>query len=452
MIVLSTVKKKKYKGIMMSSDNNLKAKTVPIKSGTTTLLIAALLCAMSCKECPTEPDYSISMSTDFIGASMVRLQISIPDSGDVRDFGIKRDGILIIEGQLASKDTLITDATAEPATSYQYQGMVYRNGDVSDYSEKIDVTTLDTTSHDIEWTTYRYGYLGSYLRDVCIISEDDIWAVGAIETEETAHNDAIDRYNAVHWNGSEWKLERIPSNTVYGTIGTFPLTSIYAFNSNDVWTFSGFGAYSHWDGEQWKTEYITERSGGVEKIWGNSSSSIYFIGSLGNITHFNNGSWIEINNYSTRHLTDISGISDDLIYMVGSDQDDWSSNFIIYEDGVVNNLDFPDTCMQAVYATAWNDVYLVGEGMLYYDGRKINDWSWPSGLPKNLLQAVRGNGPNDIFLAGHMGTVIHYNGKTWQYYQDLFDANALYAISVKNDCIVAVGLGDQQGIIYHGRR
>ena len=72
---------------MKNGENRMlsdKLKAIPTM--TTILLIAALLCAMSCKECPTEPDYSISMSTDFIGASVVRFQISISDSGDVRDF------------------------------------------------------------------------------------------------------------------------------------------------------------------------------------------------------------------------------------------------------------------------------------------------------------------------------------------------------------------------------
>ncbi|MCK9560934.1 MAG: hypothetical protein M0R44_10860 [Candidatus Marinimicrobia bacterium] len=433
----------------MPFNDNLKA----ISTMTTILLIAVLICAMSCRECPTEPDYSISFSTDFIGASMVRFQISIPDSGDVREFGIKRDGILIIEGQFSGKDTLITDATAEPATSYQYQGVVYRNGDVSDYSEKIDVTTLDTTSHDIEWTTYRYGYLGSYLRDVCIISEDDIWAVGFIETEETLHNDTLDPYNAVHWNGTEWKLKRI-APPFLGSTYPAPLVCVCALNDTKIWLSSSFPIYG--DGDNWTLFHLQnmgiEYSGIIRRCWGISSNNMFFSGTKGLLINYLNGNWNVINTNTSRSIDDIYGLSSDLVYMVGSDQDDWSSNFIIYENGSIKNLDFSDTCMQAIYASAWNDVYLAGQGLLYYDGRKINDWPWPSGLPKNLLQAVRGNGPNDLFLAGHMGTIIHYNGKTWQYYQDLFEANALYAISVKNSCIVAVGLGGQQGIIYHGVR
>ncbi|MDD5061839.1 MAG: hypothetical protein PHN44_06115 [Candidatus Marinimicrobia bacterium] len=436
----------------MSTDN----KHIAISVITTVLLIAVLLFAISCEKCPTEPElpeFRIDISADYVGATRVRLSVSISDSGEVREFGIKRNGEEVSRHQLSGSDTLITDVTANPATAYQYKGVIYYDGKEIDSSEVINLTTLDTTSHEVEWTIFRFGYIGSYLRDVFIVSEDDIWAVGFIETEETLHNDTLDPYNAVHWNGNEWELKRIPS-TYKGSAYPTPLTSVYAFSSSDIWANTGFP--KHGDGSNWTLYHLQDMgiqySGVIEKCWGTSSDNMFFSGTKGCFIHYIGGNWIVINTNTHRSINDIYGLSANLIYMVSSDQDNWSSNFIIYEGGKIRNIDFPDTCMQAVYATAWNDVYLVGEGMLYYDGRKINDSPWPDELPMNLLQAVRGNGPNDIFLAGHMGTVIHYNGKTWQYYQDLFEANALYAISVKNDCIVAVGLGGQQGIIYHGVR
>ncbi|HPN74916.1 MAG TPA: hypothetical protein PK386_06460, partial [Candidatus Marinimicrobia bacterium] len=125
----------------MSSDNNLKVKTVM----SIILLISILLCAMSCRECPTEPEeYAIDISADFVGASRVRLLVSVSDSGDVREFGIKRNGEVISKSQIAGKDTLITDITAEPATAYQYQGVVYYDRKEINASEVITLTTLDT--------------------------------------------------------------------------------------------------------------------------------------------------------------------------------------------------------------------------------------------------------------------------------------------------------------------
>ena len=433
----------------MPSDNNLKAKALIL-----TILLIFVVCTISCWECPTEPEeYAIDISADFVGATRVRLSVSISDSGEVREFGIKRNGTVIVKDKLSGSDTLITDVTANPATAYQYKGVIYYDGKEIDSSEVINLTTLDTTSHEVEWTIFRFGYIGSYLRDVFIISEDDIWAVGFIETEETLHNDTLNPYNAVHWNGNEWELKRIPS-TYKGSAYPTPLTSVYAFSSSDIWANTGFP--KHGDGSNWTLYHLQDMgiqySGVIEKCWGTSSDNMFFSGTKGCLIHYIGGNWIVINTNTHRSIDDIYGLSANLIYMVGSDQDTWSSNFIIYEDGQIRNIDFPDTCMQAVYATAWDDVYLAGQGLLYYDGRQINNWPWPDELPMNLLQAVRGNGSNDIFLAGHMGTIIHYNGKTWKYYEDLFETNALYAISVTNSRIVAVGLGGQQGIIYHGRR
>ncbi len=438
------------KGNTIPSDYNPKAKNAIF----TIFLILTTVLAISCKECPTEPDgYSIDISADFVGASRVRLLVSVSDSGDIREFGIKRNGTTIINGQLSGKDTLITDNTAEPATSYQYQGVVYRNGEVSDCSETIEVTTLDTTSHEVEWTISRFGYIGSYLRDVCIISEDDIWAVGFIETEETMHNDTLDPYNAAHWNGTDWELRRI-APPYLGRTYPPPLTSIFAFSSTNIWVNASFPIYGN--GYNWTLYHLEDMgiqySGIFQRCWGTSSDNMFFAGTKGLLINYLNGNWNVVNTNTNRMINGIYGLSTDLLYMVGSDQDTWSSNFIIYEDGKIRNMDFPDTCVQAVYATAQNDVYLVGQGLLYYDGRKINDWPWPDDLPMNLLQSVSGNGPNDIFLAGHFGTVIHYNGKTWKYYQELAGSNALFAISVKNDCIIAVGHENQQGIIYHGKR
>ncbi|HPI27158.1 MAG TPA: hypothetical protein PLS75_01635, partial [Candidatus Marinimicrobia bacterium] len=188
----------------MSSDNNLKVKTVM----SIILLISILLCAMSCRECPTEPEeYAIDISADFVGASRVRLLVSVSDSGDVREFGIKRNGEVISKSQIAGKDTLITDITAEPATAYQYQGVVYYDRKEINASEVITLTTLDTTSHEVDWKIQKIGWLSSYLRDVFIISEDDIWAVGFIQDLDSAGNYIT--YNATHWDGVEWKPQRI---------------------------------------------------------------------------------------------------------------------------------------------------------------------------------------------------------------------------------------------------
>ena len=61
----------------------------------------------------------------------------------------------------------------------------------------------DTTSHNFTFTTYTFGGTGgsSYFKDVAIINDSDIWAVGEIYSDSSM-------YNAVHWNGKNWELRK----------------------------------------------------------------------------------------------------------------------------------------------------------------------------------------------------------------------------------------------------
>ena len=153
-----------------------------------------------------------------------------------------------------------------------------------------DDTPPDTTTHNYEWTVSQFGTGAgsSYLYDVFAISEDDLWAVGKITTnEQDSLGNDLDPYNAIHWDGENWEQLRIPAKAASGSISPHPLNAVFAFSSDNVWTFSQFGAYSHWDGFNWSTEFVEERYGTVVKIWGSSENNIYFVGTDGNITHYN---------------------------------------------------------------------------------------------------------------------------------------------------------------------
>lgn len=68
---------------------------------------------------------------------------------------------------------------------------------------------LDTTSHNFVWEIDTLGSYGSYLMDVVIIDENDVWAVGQIKSgydTTISGNDTFYtpiKYNAVHWDGTE---------------------------------------------------------------------------------------------------------------------------------------------------------------------------------------------------------------------------------------------------------
>ncbi|HSL89112.1 MAG TPA: hypothetical protein VK870_07415, partial [Ignavibacteriaceae bacterium] len=53
---------------------------------------------------------------------------------------------------------------------------------------------------------------------------------------------------------------------------------------------------------------------------------------------------------------------------------------------------------------------------------------------------VRGNGTNDIFIAGDFGFVTHFNGLSWTTYENLYESNtAYYSLNSNGNLILLVG-------------
>jgi len=157
---------------------------------------------------------------------------------------VKRGDITLFEGKLANADTTLNDTGLEPLTSYTYKSYAKASGEKSP-KESQTITTMDTTSHDISWERLEWGDVGSsYFRGVHIINENDIWAVGELFIW---HEDSADytKYNAVHWDGREWSFLNVPGRLSTGALLNFVrMQAVFAFDSSNVWMFSGSGSYS----------------------------------------------------------------------------------------------------------------------------------------------------------------------------------------------------------------
>ncbi len=66
------------------------------------------------------------------------------------------------------------------------------------------IVQIDTTRHEINWIIDDIGEYGSILRDVAIIDENNIWAVGELFKRFTVMTLA---YNVVHWDGQKWEYQ-----------------------------------------------------------------------------------------------------------------------------------------------------------------------------------------------------------------------------------------------------
>ncbi len=333
-----------------------------------------------------------------------------------------------------------------------------------------DTTTCcwDTTSHNFTWVIDTLGEYGSYLNDVAIIDENNIWVVGNIKTDSG-------EYNAAHWNGEDWEFLGFGSNTL-------DLNSIQYFSDDDIWICSGI--IRHWNGEEW-TRYhlwdmgvLSPNEGGVSKLWGSSSDNIYFAGGNGSIVHYDGIIFTKMESGIEESIIDIWGLDENHIWAV-THKNDGSGiiNEVLFYDGNVwsiihekTNDNWPPTDYtkpSGTFNSVWayeDTVYIscaglykesihTGEGVLV----PLVDMHWQLGWGTGN---VRGINYNDIVVTTSFGSEIsHYNGKDWKFYEDLnaFDIHDFITtagLAIKNDMIVIVGedLTTSKAMVYRGYR
>ncbi|MCF7801954.1 MAG: hypothetical protein K9N34_08040, partial [Candidatus Marinimicrobia bacterium] len=265
----------------------------------------------------------VSCTESWLKISLTQMDSSTTDSIPII---LTRDGEEVQSFAFTPPETLVVDDGLNPSHSYRYQAQrqsVHENK-VIDSSNTLTVTTLDTTSHDFTWTIDTLGSYGSYLNDVAIIDENNIWAVGMIETDSGS-------YNAAHWDGERWALLRITAGGVFN-----PLNSVFAFKSDDIW----FGKQSlpiHFDGYSFYkfTPAADGYPGGfiINAIWGSSPEDVWFVGSGGSIVHYDGGGFQRMQSGTEVDLKDIDGTSDgEYVFTRGYDETAPSQNIILEYD------------------------------------------------------------------------------------------------------------------------
>jgi hypothetical protein len=376
------------------------------------------------------------------------------------NYVIKRDSIEIFNDKITQNDKIIYDKGLLPNHSYKYT--LYANGDKKANAE---ITTMDTTSHDFSWTTYEFGGINgsSYFNDVAIIDENDIWVVGEIHTEDTDQWNEnstkwVQPYNAAHWDGVKWKLLRING---HGS----PRHAILAFGKNDIW----FEGRTHWDGNKYEihdNNFPLMPNGDCWQIyatWGTSSEDLYVVGDHGMIAHYNGKEWTKIESGVGKDgddlpINDIYGKNNE-IYLPACNTVLWEDasrtkkllklkgTVITYEEW---NKDHRE--LASVWIDENNMLYTCGGGVF----RRFPDNSWheftilgATFQGRSILTTrIRGNLSNDIYVVGHFGVLVHYNGLTWYSYTKFNEIDKFFSLDVKNDIVVAVGEKGGKAIIY----
>lgn len=406
------------------------------------LISTVSLLSISCKECTTEPMVypPTELSLDYRGANFVWLRLSMADSGSVQSYTIKRNNAELCSGRFFGADTLITDDTVLPDSTYIYKAYRTRRGNPVDSSDAVEVITMDTTSHDFHWEIDTLGDYGSGLRDVFVFSENDVWVVGEI----TIDDEPGELYGAAIWDGNNWNLKKLEVG-----ISEVRPRGIFAFSSNDIWF--ACGGIFHWDGTQttyeWARNLDTNES--VEKVWGSDPDNIYFVGKEGIIVHYDGINFTRMDSGTDAELKDIDGVYDPItgetrIWVTGtgvllySEGDDWQVIWDYEHPYFDDNFNNPNTVYvpdeKVFTVSVWG-----GDNSGVYLFNQLHPQENQLLFNHDLyVRGMAGNDINDFFIVGNLNKVYHYNGNTAKCYpQNEIGGYALGISQIGNYVFVA---------------
>ncbi len=435
------------------------------------LLPFSFLLITACPDPPKDDntpkrDTTIHMEVLSTFTTTAKLHISVDDTTAEWTFGLTRNGEDVLTATVYNNDTTFTDGSLNPGTQYTYQAQWLEDGIAVDSSLNAVGLTIDTTSHNFVWEIDTLGEDGSYLKDVAIVDENNIWVVGMIRTDEpdTANGLPYTKYNAAHWNGNQWELIKVLS-------GHTANTGIQYFSENDIWVTSGIPI--HWNGQEWTYYHLWDmgvlgpNDGGVTEIWGTSSSNIYFAGRNGSIVHYDGVGFEKIESGGTVRLIDVEGSPDgEYVFVAGMDfyTPAHTAAYMIFE-GNVETLYYSDKLTPSGPDDfgAVSGVSLYGDTAYFVTYQGFWKYNYKTGttIIDNVFtnydyQPIIVQHPNDILLIGGGFKYVHYNGITWDFNNNLFDAYSFadYGADLKDDVAVITGYvqGGAHGIVAIGKR
>lgn len=286
------------------------------------------------------------------------------------------------------------------------------------------------------------GQVQDNLRALWVNRKDDIWAAG----EQSA---------MWRWTGTEWTKYPSPSNSI--------LYALWGRGTNQVWAvgahFSSQANIQMWDGRDWRLKL----NGGPPatpyyRIWGRGQDEVFAIGDSG-LRQWNGTSW--------NQESKVPSVLDHPAVWA-----DENSVVVVHRDGIMRKRGRDDFVkehggqeqLHGVWAFSANEVWAVGDkGLLRrFDG---SEWRAVTVPAKDVdlkpmielsmidLRAIWGRGPNDLWIVGKGGTILHVSEKGWK---NLTDPNIGAVIEsvygIDDDNIWLVGANGSQGYIRRCRK
>ena len=390
----------------------------------------------------------------------LRLQVSGAPAGSV--LRVYRNNTVWIDHPYTEKDSLLHDSGLPPGSQLTYRAEIIQSGVVIGRSAPLSVQLLDTTSHQVQWEVYEFNspYGSGNLSDVAIVSEDNIWVVGEI------YNDSVKTwlpYNAIHWDGIEWKEFRIKTKACGGV--DFPgirrvkkmLDDVVVFAHIDAsLTFLFKGQFEN------SCKYIQTINSSIWNLWGMNRNFLIIGSEDGILSKYDGYEWYKIYT-STRNyvIQDIYGyiVNNELneILAIASDFYHRPGSELIRIDGDAARIIADSTELQRGLAGIWfssgREYWLVGDGV-FRARLQPHNWEHIQSFPAYFAHGIGGTDVNDIWVVGAFGLMSHFNGKSWHHYRgnELPPYGVFWNVQVTKNLIVAVGVKGGKGYVVLGKR
>lgn len=170
----------------------------------------------------------------------------------------------------------------------------------------------------------------------------------------------------------------------------------------------------------------------MSSVWGSSSDDVFAVGGNGTILHYDGNSWTQMESGTNRHLADVWGFGANDVYAVGgSDLNESYKPIILHFDGeswktILDSTANGYDLVYSIWGTSSSDVYYASS-FGFYQGNVVDGWT-SSIIPDDhtAKTKLRGSSEYNIFIVGHFGLLLHYNGKTWHRYDEIFSKSYPY--------------------------
>ncbi|HEX5009774.1 MAG TPA: hypothetical protein VFY71_05185 [Planctomycetota bacterium] len=264
----------------------------------------------------------------------------------------------------------------------------------------------------------------AFLYGVSAQAGDDVWAVGQTS------NGGLSKSLVEHWDGGSWTV--IPSPNVANQHNQLNSVSAVPGVRGDAWAVGSAGPSAllmHWNGAQWSLFPTPPGSGSIPILNGVVALAAddvwavgYTGGPSGTITltlHWNGTAWSVVPSPNPgdtfNYLWGVGAAAPNDVWAAGDSNEDgdgkivllhWNGTAWLQVDGDNTGPSGLPFSLDAVAAVSGGDVWSVGTNSHslaeHWNGAAWSIVSTPNaGLADNILKAVSGSGPGDVWQVGH---------------------------------------------------